>query len=45
MITGFNTDVTHDDRVAAAAQRLVRMKDGRLDAERAPVADAVPAAI
>ena len=37
--------VTHDDRVAAAAERLVRMKDGRLDAERAPVADAVPAAI
>ena len=37
--------VTHDDRVAAAAERLVRMKDGRLDAERAPVADAVPAVI
>ena len=37
--------VTHDDRVAAAAERLVRMKDGRLDAERAPVAGAVPAAI
>ena len=36
--------VTHDDRVAAAAERLVRMKDGHLDAERAPVADAVPAA-
>ena len=37
--------VTHDDRVAAAAERLVRMKDGRLDAERAPVADAAPAVI
>ncbi len=35
--------VTHDDRVAAAAERLARMRDGRLDAVRAP-ADAVPAA-
>ncbi len=37
--------VTHDDRVAAGAERLARMKDGRLDAVHAPFADALPAAI
>ena len=38
--------VTHDDRVAAGAERLARMKDGRLDAVRAnAAAPAVPAVV
>jgi len=37
--------VTHDDKVAERAQRVVRMKDGRIDRDeqRAPNATAAPA--